>query len=178
MDSQVLLVATLGLVAVALYFRKDSTSNPRRLPPPPGPKPDPIVRPVLQAPSNNRSQLTLLPRLSRRSAMLDIYHPRIHGCSLRNGKKPMVRERLFRKGQPPSSHQHCYHPCYTITGDIVHLQALGQHIIVINSYKVASELLGQKLVYADRPAFQMIGELYVFSILLRQGTPIHLVIIL
>ena len=44
-------------------------------------------------------------------------------------------------------------------GDIIHLGALGKHIIVLNLYKMAHELLDLKISYADRPTTQMVGEL-------------------
>ncbi|KDQ14757.1 hypothetical protein BOTBODRAFT_32517 [Botryobasidium botryosum FD-172 SS1] len=46
-----------------------------------------------------------------------------------------------------------------IYGDIIHLRALSQNIIVLNSYKVARDLIGKRHIYASRPAFPMVGEL-------------------
>ncbi|EED82914.1 predicted protein [Postia placenta Mad-698-R] len=46
------------------------------------------------------------------------------------------------------------------TGDILHLDALGQHIIVINSAKVARELLDKRsAIYSGRPHLVMAGDL-------------------
>ena len=45
------------------------------------------------------------------------------------------------------------------SGDIIHLNAMGQHIIVLNSYKVALDLIGQRAIYADRPSFYVLCEL-------------------
>ncbi|KDQ06236.1 hypothetical protein BOTBODRAFT_141195 [Botryobasidium botryosum FD-172 SS1] len=108
-----LITIALGLALLVVYRRKTSLSNPRRLPPPPGPKPDLIIGNARHIPPTN-AWLTFT-----------------------EWKKTY--------------------------GDIVHLEVPGQHIIVINSYKVASKLLGQKLAYADRPAFQMVGELMGWS---------------
>ncbi|KDQ21383.1 hypothetical protein BOTBODRAFT_25823 [Botryobasidium botryosum FD-172 SS1] len=44
-------------------------------------------------------------------------------------------------------------------GDIIHLDAFGTHIIVLNSYKAARELLDLRLAYADRPVRVMDCEL-------------------
>ncbi|KAI0029065.1 cytochrome P450 [Vararia minispora EC-137] len=45
-------------------------------------------------------------------------------------------------------------------GDLVHLNVLGQHIIVINSYRAAVEMLDRKgSIYSDRPTFVMGSEL-------------------
>jgi hypothetical protein len=49
-------------------------------------------------------------------------------------------------------------------GDIMHVQVLGQHIIVLNSVKTAMEMLDNKsAVYSDRPVFPMGGELFGFK---------------
>lgn len=157
MDSQLLVAAALGLVVVALYFRKDSTSNPRRLPPPPGPKPDPIVRLFFKHPQaiDHSSPFCLACLVDRQRSTYTAhgFMVAVHGMERDLWYENHSFERVSLRHLTVIAH---------VTGDIVHLQALGQHIIVINSYKVASELLGQKLAYADRPAFQMIGELCVF----------------
>ncbi|KAG2738465.1 cytochrome P450 [Suillus brevipes Sb2] len=61
-------------------------------------------------------------------------------------------------------------PCLTFAewgekyGDIMHVQVLGQHIIVLNSVKTAMEMLDNKsAVYSDRPVFPMGGELVGFK---------------
>jgi hypothetical protein len=49
-------------------------------------------------------------------------------------------------------------PCRT--GDISHVEVLGQHIIVVNSVKSAMDMLDKKgAVYSDRPVLPMGGEL-------------------
>lgn len=47
-------------------------------------------------------------------------------------------------------------------GDIVHLNLLGKHVVVLNSYEIAKDVLEQSK-YSDRPHFTMAGELYVPS---------------
>ncbi|KAG0699879.1 cytochrome P450 [Suillus ampliporus] len=45
-------------------------------------------------------------------------------------------------------------------GDISHIEILGQHIIVLNSVKIAMDMLDKKSsVYSDRPVLPMAGEL-------------------
>ncbi|KAG1755525.1 cytochrome P450 [Suillus lakei] len=45
-------------------------------------------------------------------------------------------------------------------GDISHVEVLGQHIMVLNSVKMAMEMLDKKSsVYSDRPVFPMASEL-------------------
>ncbi|OSX62590.1 hypothetical protein POSPLADRAFT_1142232 [Postia placenta MAD-698-R-SB12] len=47
-----------------------------------------------------------------------------------------------------------------VYGDILHLDALGQHIIVINSAKIARELLDKRsAIYSGRPHLVMAGDL-------------------
>ncbi|KAF7311496.1 Cytochrome P450 [Mycena kentingensis (nom. inval.)] len=49
-------------------------------------------------------------------------------------------------------------------GDITSVTALGQPIVVLGSYKVATEMLDKKSnIYSDRPIFQMAGELVGWS---------------
>jgi hypothetical protein len=46
---------------------------------------------------------------------------------------------------------------YIYPGDIVHAQAFGNHILILNSVKVAMELLEKRArIYSDRPALPMI----------------------
>lgn len=45
-------------------------------------------------------------------------------------------------------------------GDISHVEVLGQHTIVLNSFKTAMDMLDKKSsIYSDRPVLQMAGEL-------------------
>ncbi|KAG1817986.1 cytochrome P450 [Suillus subaureus] len=45
-------------------------------------------------------------------------------------------------------------------GDITHIEVLGRHIIVLNSVKIAMEMMDRKsTLYSDRPVFPMVGEL-------------------
>ena len=44
---------------------------------------------------------------------------------------------------------------------MTHFNVFGQHIVVLNSHKVAQDLLNKRSgIYSDRPPFVM-GELYV-----------------
>lgn len=44
----------------------------------------------------------------------------------------------------------------TSSGDVIHLKVLGKHIIVLNSYKAASELLDNRgAKYSSRPRFPL-----------------------
>ncbi|KAG1763829.1 cytochrome P450 [Suillus occidentalis] len=57
-------------------------------------------------------------------------------------------------------------PCLTFVqwGDIMHVQVLGQHIIVLNSVKTAMEMLdNESAIYSDCPVFPMGGKLVVFK---------------
>ncbi|KAJ7087130.1 cytochrome P450 [Mycena epipterygia] len=47
-------------------------------------------------------------------------------------------------------------------GDLVHIQILGVHIIVIGSIEIAQDLMNQA-IYSDRPRLPMAGELMGFS---------------
>jgi hypothetical protein len=45
-------------------------------------------------------------------------------------------------------------------GDISHVEVLGQHTMVLNSYKTAMDMLDKKSsIYSDRPVLPMAGEL-------------------
>lgn len=44
-------------------------------------------------------------------------------------------------------------------GEITSVTVFGQPIVVLNSFKAATEMLGRKSTYSDRPTFQMCGEL-------------------
>lgn len=49
---------------------------------------------------------------------------------------------------------------YTITGDVIYVENLGQPLIFINTYKAAFELLDKKSnIYSDRPRAPMLAEL-------------------
>ncbi|KAG2139863.1 cytochrome P450 [Suillus bovinus] len=51
-------------------------------------------------------------------------------------------------------------------GDILHVDVLGRHIIVLNSVKAAMELLDKKSsIYSDRPVFTMSGELNIYRVI-------------
>ena len=47
-------------------------------------------------------------------------------------------------------------------GDIIHTQTFGKHIIFINSFDVAYDLMEKRSsIYSDRPAMVMIRDVYV-----------------
>lgn len=46
---------------------------------------------------------------------------------------------------------------YLLEGDIVHARFFGQHIVIVNSLKIASELFEKRSqLYSDRPVAPMI----------------------
>jgi len=48
----------------------------------------------------------------------------------------------------------------SLTGDIIHLQIFGQHLVILNSSKAAVEMLDKKSVkYSDRPILPFVGDL-------------------
>ena len=48
--------------------------------------------------------------------------------------------------------------CENFIGPLIHLKAFGQHIIVLNSAQVASDLLDKKSsIYSDRPPLVMVS---------------------
>ncbi len=48
------------------------------------------------------------------------------------------------------------------TGDILHVQVLGQHIVVLNSLQSVRDLLEKRSsIYSDRPRFVLLSEMYV-----------------
>ena len=50
---------------------------------------------------------------------------------------------------------------WIISGDIVYLRILGQDLLFINSYEVATDLLDKRsTVYSSRPHIVMVHELY------------------
>ena len=52
--------------------------------------------------------------------------------------------------------------CMDIVGDVVYLNALGRHMIMLGSHKAAHELLDKRSAnYSDRPQSVM-AKMYVF----------------
>jgi Cytochrome P450 len=60
----------------------------------------------------------------------------------------------------PTSHEYeTYRRWGKEFGDVVHVSALGQHIVIINSLKAANELLEQRsAIYSGRPYLPMMHE--------------------
>jgi hypothetical protein len=49
-------------------------------------------------------------------------------------------------------------------GNLIHLDAMGTHLIIINDINVAKKLLDKRsVIYFDRPQFAMAGELCSWS---------------
>ena len=47
-----------------------------------------------------------------------------------------------------------------IYGDVIHLEALGKHFVVLNSAEAVNDLLEQRsAIYSDRPRMPMMVEL-------------------
>ncbi|KDQ07018.1 hypothetical protein BOTBODRAFT_39161 [Botryobasidium botryosum FD-172 SS1] len=110
MDLILLLLSTAVALSIATFYRRRSyAANPRRLPLPPGPKPELFIGNVRQMPRKQR----------------------------------WLKFAEWKKTY----------------GDIVHAQAFGQHLVILNSYQLASQLLGPRALYSDRPQFQFLGEL-------------------
>ncbi|KDQ16084.1 hypothetical protein BOTBODRAFT_157338 [Botryobasidium botryosum FD-172 SS1] len=45
------------------------------------------------------------------------------------------------------------------SGDVIHLEALGSHVVVLNSYKAMHELLDLRSIYSDRHTLEMANNL-------------------
>ncbi|KDQ17442.1 hypothetical protein BOTBODRAFT_172482 [Botryobasidium botryosum FD-172 SS1] len=96
------LLAVAAALTIEIFRRSRNTkSNPRCLPPPPGPKADPLIGHARHFPAET----------------------------------PWIK---FAEWKKPF-------------GDILYLHALGNNIIVLNSYTAARDLLGKKSIYSDRP---------------------------
>lgn len=103
--------------------------------------------------SSNLQDLRFLldPRDYRLLAMCWICHPKKIGLRLQNGAKRMVCSIIlfFSHGFD-----------FVSAGDISSVTVLGQPLIILNSTKVAVEMLDKKsTIYSDRPVLQMGGEL-------------------
>lgn len=60
---------------------------------------------------------------------------------------------------PQSQEFVTYHEWSKIYGDVVHAEAFGRHIIILNSVRAAQELLDARSnIYSDRPHIPMIHE--------------------
>jgi hypothetical protein len=81
-----------------------------------------------------------------------------HRLPLPPGPKPLPLLGNFL--DLPTSHEY---RTYTLWGkeygNVVHVNALGQHIIVLNSFEAANELMDQRsAIYSDRPYIPMFHE--------------------
>ncbi|KDQ11859.1 hypothetical protein BOTBODRAFT_189554 [Botryobasidium botryosum FD-172 SS1] len=105
-----ILVLLLGAsFAIFRLYRVFAALNPRRLPLPPGPKPELIF--------GNSRQI------------------------------------------PPRSAWIQYTEWKKAFGDVIHLSAFGNHIVVLNTYESAHELLHLRSSYTSRPVTQMVGKM-------------------
>lgn len=54
---------------------------------------------------------------------------------------------------------------YTMIGDVIYLQVLGQSLVVLNSYIACKDLLEKRsAIYSSRPRFVLLSELWVSPI--------------
>lgn len=59
----------------------------------------------------------------------------------------------------------------TVIGDVVHVSALGRHLIILNSHEAAIELLEKRSsIYSERPILPMAGEMSVPSLIREKAT--------
>jgi len=82
----------------------------------------------------------------------------LHTPSLPPGPKPLpLLGNLF--DMPVSREYETYTQWGREYGDVVHVSALGQHIIILNSSEAANDLLDQRsAIYSDRPYIPMFHE--------------------
>ena len=105
-----LLAFLLVIAVLAVYTRRTSLTNPRRLPFPPGPKPYPLLGNVLDMPKT------------------------YYWLTFADWAKQY--------------------------GDVVHLNMLGKHYIILDSFEAVEELLEKRsATYSDRPRMPMMKEL-------------------
>ena len=105
-----LLALLLGIAVLAVYRRRFSPTNPKRLPFPPGPKPHPLLGNVLDMPKT------------------------YYWLTFADWAKQY--------------------------GDIVHMNMLGKHYIILDSLEAVEELLEKRsATYSDRPRMPMMNEL-------------------
>ena len=51
-------------------------------------------------------------------------------------------------------------------GDVVHLEIFGKHMIILNTFEAAQDLMEKRsAIYSDRPRFVMLAELSVMACL-------------
>jgi hypothetical protein len=124
-----LLLVVICFASCVLYVL--IRSSRRKIPYPPGPKPDPII-------GNIRH--------------MKKYDPWVWYTELKKQYGKLDRCAHFFG-----------HSCESVLpdlGDIVHLSALGQHIIILNSFEAVQDIVVRKAAaFSDRPRFVMCGEL-------------------
>jgi hypothetical protein len=78
--------------------------------------------------------------------------PRNTVCAVSKVDESMTANALFHSFPLPSF--------FLNTGDLIYMTVLGQPIYVINSFKIANELLDKRaMIYSDRPIMTMAQEL-------------------
>lgn len=134
--SDLLLFSLLGFAVVLLFYissqalRRRTDARPRVFPP--GPKPDFLTGNLRHLGVNDSRWLKF-------SEWKRIY-----------GRPP----RLFYLTTPGLLMSRTL-----IEGDIVHLCIFGQHIVILNSYESATDLLTKRGTHSGRPSTVMIGEM-------------------
>lgn len=126
-----LLYASCAIVALYLLTRPR-----RRLPYPPGPKADPVIGHVRFLPTSYSW----------------LYYARV-GKELGTCTTPMMRRSV--------KCSLLVYDAMNVGSDIIRFSALGQSIVVLNSYKALDDLIQQRsAIYSDRPRVVLVGEMY------------------
>ncbi|KAF5325182.1 hypothetical protein D9619_009907 [Psilocybe cf. subviscida] len=139
-----LLEAFLSIVAIAILRQwiKSMRNPPGLLPP--GPRGLPLLENILDMPQQKEWE-TFTEWARRFGELRDLHRPQARLLRLDQDAIPRTGVLIeFSNG----------------IGDIVSVSIMGRRIVVVNSAKIASEMLDRKsAVYSDRPVMQMAGEL-------------------
>ncbi|KAJ7137669.1 cytochrome P450 [Mycena epipterygia] len=102
-----------------------------------------------------------------------LLHSRGRGAALPPGPRPLLGVLALPSGS--DREWRTYGRWAEKWGEITSVTVFGQPVVVLNSFKAATEMLDKKSsVYSDRPVFQMCGELVGWNdgmALLSYGTP-------
>ena len=125
--SSITVVLVTSLVVAAFLYYRYSKGKHRRLPYPPGPKPKFMIGNALDIPLTNAGQ---------------VYAEWGRNFNSESSTNMAIYLCVY---QISSNIDHS-------TGKIVHAEALGKHIIVVNDLSVAEELFENRAkIYSDRP---------------------------